>query len=114
MQSLTRDQLLELVSITGGTFDQMQHTGHVALAFGTPFPSRPGWYLDLDAVALAMLLGLTQFVGRAVATAIIGGFCHQWLSAVGHAEADPEHNYFLAIGGIGWNTSTKGPDLLLL
>jgi hypothetical protein len=61
---LTRDEFLELLGLTSGTFDQAQHSGHVALAFGTTLPARPGRYLDFDLVAMAINLGLTPSIGR--------------------------------------------------
>src|ERR1700675_3904980 len=89
MQNLSRDEFLEILGLTGGSFDQLQHAGHVALAFGTPTPATPGRYLDLDLVAMAINLGLTPSLGRENATTIVAGFFHQWASAVGYAEADP-------------------------
>ena len=114
MQSLTRDEFLEVLGLTGGAFDQLQHAGHVALAFGTPLPATPGRYLDLDLVAMAINLGLMQSLGgrRDISTAIVGGFFHQWASAVGQAEADPNQNFFMAVGGMGWEAAKKGPKLL--
>lgn len=114
MQKLTRDEILELVGLTSGAFDQLQHAGHVALAFGTPFPATPGRYLDLDLVAMAINLGLSQSLGREVSTAIVAGFFHQWASAVGHAEANPNKEFFLAVGGVGWDAIKKGPELLMV
>jgi hypothetical protein len=114
MQSLTRDQFLELLGLTGGAFDQLQHAGHVALAFGTPLPATPGRYLDLDLVAMATNLGLTPSLGRENSTAIVAGFFHQWARAVGHAEADLNRDFFMAVGGVGWNAAKKCPDLLLV
>src|SRR6476469_4287482 len=101
MQSLTRDQFLELLGMTGGAFDQLQHAGHVALAFGTPLPATPGRYLDLDLVAVAINLGLTPSLGREVSTGIVAGCFHQWASAVGDAEAETTKNFFMAVGGVG-------------
>ena len=114
MQSLTRDEFLKVLRLTGGAFDQLQHAGHVALAFGTPLPATPGRYLDLDLVAMAINLGLMQSLGgrRDISTTIVGGFFHQWASAVGQAEADPNQNFFMAIGGVGWDAAKKGPKLL--
>ena len=63
MQSLTRDEFLEVLGLTSGAFDQLQHAGHVPLAFGTPLPATPGRYLDLDLVAMATNLGLTPALG---------------------------------------------------
>ncbi len=114
MQSLTRDQFLEVLGLTGGAFDQLQHAGHVALAFGAPLPATPGRYLDLDLVAMATNLGLTQSLGREISTAIVGGYFHQWASAVGHAETNRNQNFFMAVGGAGWDAATKGPKLLLV
>ncbi len=114
MQSLSRDELLEVLGLTGGAFDQLQHAGHVALAFGTPLPAMPGRYLDLDLVAMAINLGLTQSLGREISTTIVTAFFHQWASAVGHAEADPTRDFFMAVGGVGWDPAKKGPKLLLL
>jgi hypothetical protein len=53
-------------------------------------PATPGRYLDLDLVAMGINLGLTPGVGSERATAIAAACFHQWLSAVGHAEADPK------------------------
>jgi hypothetical protein len=112
MQSLTRGEFLEVLRLTNGAFDQLQHAGHVALAFGTPAPATPGRYLDLDLVAIAINQGLTPSLGREVATIIVGAYFHQWASAVGHAEADQTHDYFMAVGGVGWDIAKKGPKLL--
>ena len=114
MQSLTREEFLEILGLTGGTFDQLQHAGHVALAFGTPLPSTPGRYLDLDLVAVAINLGLTPSLGRENATAIVSGCFHQWASAVGHAEADLGQDFFMAVGAVGWDAAKKRPELLLV
>jgi hypothetical protein len=114
MQNLSRDEFLEILGLTGGSFDQLQHAGHVALAFGTPLPATPGRYLDLDLVAIAVNLGLTPSLGRETSTAIVAGYFHQWASAVGHAEADPRQDFFLAVGGVGWDVSKKSPKLLLV
>ena len=112
MQSLTRDEFLEVLGLTGGAFDQLQHAGHVALAFGTPLPATPGRYLDLDLVAMAINLGLTPSLGRENSTTIVAQYFRQWASAVGHAEADPNQNYFMAVGGVGWDPVKKSPKLL--
>ena len=114
MQSLTRDEFLEILGLTGGAFDQLQHAGHVALAFGTPLPATPGRYLDLDLVAMATNLGLTPSLGRENSTAIVAGFFHQWACAVGHAEADLNRDFFMAVGGVGWDAAKKCPELLLV
>ena len=113
MQSLTRGEFLEVLRLTNGAFDQLQHAGHVALAFGTPAPATPGRYLDLDLVAIAINLGLTPSLRRReIATVIVGAYFHQWASAVGHAEADPTHDYFMAVAGVGRDVVKKGPKLL--
>jgi hypothetical protein len=114
MQSLTRDEFLEVLVLTGGAFDQLQHAGYVALAFGTPMPATPGRYLDLDLVAMAINLALTQSVGREISTTIVAAFFHQWASAVGHAEADLKQDYFMAVGGVGWDAAKKGAKLLVV
>jgi hypothetical protein len=114
MQPLTRDEFLELLGLTSGSFDQLQHAGHVALAFATPLPASPGRYLDLDLVAMAINLGFTPSLGRKVSTAIVARFFHQWASAVGHAEATTRQEFFMAVGGVGWDIANKGPKLLLV
>jgi hypothetical protein len=114
MQHLSRDEFLEVLGLTGGSFDQLQHAGHVALAFGTPMPATPGRYLDLDLPAMAINLGLTPSLGRENSTAIVSGYFHQWASAVGHAEADPRQDFFIAVGGVGWDAAKKSPKLLLV
>ena len=103
MRSLTRDQLLNVFGLSSGTFDQQQRAGHVALAFGTPIPATPGRYFDLDLVAMAIAGGLAPSLGRQIATTIVLGFFNQWVAAVGHVDADPAQNYFLAIGAVGWD-----------
>jgi lysophospholipase L1-like esterase len=114
VQSLTRKEFLELLGLTGGAFDQLQHAGHVALAFGTPLPATKGRYLDLDLVAMAINLGLSASLGREISTTIVAGFFHQWASAVGHAEANRDQNFFMAVGGVGWDAEKKSPNLLLV
>lgn len=114
MQHLSRDEFLEVLGLTSGAFDQLQHAGHVALAFGTPLPATPGRYLDLDLVAMAINLGLTPSLGRENATAIVSGCFHQWASAVGYAEADLRQEFFMAVGGVGWDAAKKCPELLLV
>ena len=42
------------------------------------------------------------------------GIFGQWASAVGHAEVEPETNYFLAIGARDWDPIKKRPRLLLM
>ena len=114
MQSLTRDEFLEVLHLSSGAFDQLQHAGHVALAFMTPLPATPGRYLDLDLVAMAISLGLTQTFGRAKSATIVTAFFNQWASAVGHAEADLNRDYFMAVGRFGWDAEKKVPKLLLV
>jgi hypothetical protein len=114
MQSIPRDTFLKILGLSNGAFDQMQHAGRVALAFGAPLPARPGWYLDLDLVAMAINLGLTPSIGRAYATAVVGGFFNQWGAAVGCAEAEPTQQFFMAIGGADWDPEKKRPRLLLV
>lgn len=114
MRHLSRDELLKLLGMTSGTFDQLQRAGFVALAFGSPIPARPGRYLDLDCVAMAMNAGLGQSLPRKVATTIVLGFFNQWVRAVGHAEADATRDYFMAVGGVGWDDAKKGPKSLLV
>ena len=114
MQYLSRDEFLEVLGLTGGAFDQLQHAGHVALSFGTPMPATLGRYLDLDLVAMAINLGLAPSFGRENSTAIVLGFFNQWGSAVGHAEADPSQDFFMAVGGFGWDATKKRPKLLLV
>lgn len=114
MQYLSRDEFLEVLGLTGGAFDQLQHAGHVALSFGTPMPATLGRYLDLDLVAMAINLGLAPSFGRENSTAIVLGFFNQWGSAVGHAEADPSQDFFMAVGGFGWDATKKRAKLLLV
>jgi hypothetical protein len=114
MQHLSRDEFLDLLGLTGGAFDQLGHAGHIGLAFGTPMPSTPGRYLDLDLVAMAINLGLGPSLGRENSTAIVLGFFDQWASAAGHAEAEPTQDFFMTVGGIGWDATKKRPKLLLV
>jgi hypothetical protein len=114
MQVLNREKFLQVLGLTSGAFDQLQHAGHVALAFATPIPSSPGHYLDLDLVAMAMNVGLTPTLGRENSTAIVAGFFTQWASAVGYAEANPTRDFFVAVGSAGWDATKKSPKLLLV
>jgi hypothetical protein len=98
MRSLTRDQFLKILGLTSGAFDAQQRAGYVALAFRTPIPATPGRYFDLDLVAMVIAAGLTPTLGRQAATTIVLGFFNQWVSAVGHADADTAQNYFFAMG----------------
>ena len=114
MQHIARDELLELLGMTSGVFDQLQYAGHVALAFGTPMPATPGRYLDCDLVGMATALGLTPSIGRENATAIVSTCWPQWMNAIGRAEADPQQDYFMAVGGIDWDSENKGPKSFLV
>lgn len=114
MQHVTREEFLELLDLTGGTLDQLQYAGHVALAFGTPMPATPGRYLDCDLVAMATALGLTPSLGRENATAIVSTCWPQWMNAIGRAEADPQHDYYMAVAGVGWDVHNRGPKLFLV
>jgi len=114
MQSLARNEFLEVLGITSGALDQLQHAGHVALAFGTPLPATPGRYLDLDLVAMAINLGISQPLGREISTAIVAGFFNQWASAVGRDEADRSQDFFMAVGAAGWDDEKKRPKRLLV
>ena len=109
MRSLTRDQFLQIFGLTSGAFDAQQRAGHVALAFRTPIPATPGRYFDLDLVAMAIAAGLTPTLGRQAATTIVLGFFNQWVSAVGHADADATQNYFFAMGLVGRNNDERRP-----
>jgi hypothetical protein len=101
VRSLTRDQFLKIFGLTSGGFDAQQRAGHVALAFGTPIPSMPGRYFDLDLVAMALAAALAPTFGRQAATAIVLGFFDQWVAAVADADADADtaRSYFFAMGG---------------
>jgi hypothetical protein len=101
LRSLTRDQFLKIFGLSSGAFDAQQRAGHVALAFGTPIPSTPGHYFDLDLVAMALAAALAPTFGRQAATAIVLGFFDRWVAAVGDADADPARRHFFALGGIG-------------
>ena len=114
MQSLSRDEFLGILGLTSGAFDQLQHAGHVALAFGTSMPATPGRYVDLDLVAMSINLALTPALGREKSTTIVAGFFHQWASAVGHAEADLNQDHFMAVGGAGWDAASKGVKRLVV
>jgi hypothetical protein len=110
MRSLTRNQFLRIFGLTSGAFDARQRAGHVALAFGTSIPARPGGYFDLDLVGMAIAAGLAPTLGRQAATNIVLGFFNQWVAAVGHADADTARNYFFAMGLVGWDDSEAGPS----
>jgi hypothetical protein len=116
MQPLTRNEFLELLRLSSGAFDQLQHAGHVALAFGTPLPATPGGYLDLDLVAMAISLGLSRSLGREIATTIVASFFHRWAAAVGQAEADPKQDYYMAIGIVGQKNgiAKKGAEVYVI
>ena len=47
-------------------------------------------------------------------SAVVAGNFHQWASAVGHAEAEPSQDFFIAVGGVGWDVLKKSPKLLLV
>lgn len=63
---------------------------------------------------MAINLGFTPSLGRNISTVIVASFFDQWASAVGHAEADPNTDFFMAVGGARWDDAQKGPTLLLV
>jgi hypothetical protein len=102
MVPLSREEFLKLGGMTSGTFDQLQHAGHVALAFGSPFPGSAGRYLDLDVVAMTLASELSEPIGgRRKAADFVLGYFDVWGDAVGRAEADPGTTFYFAIGAIG-------------
>jgi hypothetical protein len=107
VRSLTRDQFLKIFGLSSGAFDAQQRAGHVALAFGTPIPSTPGRYFDLDLVAMAIAAALAPTFGRQAATTIVLGFFDQWVAAVGDADADTARSYIFAMGGIRADANEK-------
>jgi hypothetical protein len=113
MRGLTRDQFLTIFGLTSGGFDAQQRAGHVALAFGTPIPATPGRYFDLDLVAMAIAAGLAPGLGRPAATTIALGFFDHWVAAVGHADADPQQNHFLAIGLVGLDDDKRPHQIMV-
>ena len=114
MQSLGRDEFLGILGVTSGYFDQLQHEGHAALAFGAQLPGTPGRYCDLDLVAMAIALGLTPQLGRDVAASIVSRTFHQWAAAVGRADADRSQEYFMGVAGVGWNQKKRRPLSMLM
>jgi hypothetical protein len=107
VRSLTRDQFLRIFGLSSGAFDAQQRAGHVALAFGTPIPSMPGRYFDLDLVAMALAAAVAPTFGRQAATTIVLGFFDQWVAAVADADADPARSYFFAMGGFAADTDER-------
>ena len=114
MQWVMRDELLKLLELSSGAFDQLQHSGHVALAFGAPLPAMRGRYVDLDLVAMAINLGFAQSIGRENSTAIVAKCFTQWASAVAHAEADHTQDFFMAVGLLGWDAAKKRAEFFLV
>jgi hypothetical protein len=97
MRHLSREQFLAILKLPEANYDAMQRTGQAALAFTVSRPQPPGQYLDLDLVAMAMVLAMTPTIRRELAAAIVRGFFNQWVSAVGHAEDDPGQHYSLGV-----------------
>src|SRR5215831_8357639 len=91
MRHLSREQFLAILKLPEANYDAMQRTGQAALAFTVSRPQPPGQYLDLDLVAMALVLAMAPTIRRELAAAIVRGFFNQWVSAVGHAEDDPGH-----------------------
>jgi hypothetical protein len=107
VQSLTRDDFLELLRLEPGTFEALQHRGQVALAFGATLPGTPGVYLDMDLVAMAITLGLSPSLGRDSAAAIVLRFAAMWAATVARAEAERTRDFFLGIGALGVRDPVK-------
>jgi hypothetical protein len=63
---------------------------------------------------MAINLGLSTLLGREISTTIVAGFFHQWASAVGHAEANRDQNFFVAVGRAGRDASMRSPERLLV
>jgi hypothetical protein len=100
MKSLTREQFLGILGLSAGNFDVLQSQSRVALAFGSPLPATPGRYLDLDLVAMALVLAMTGSIRREDACTIVLAFFDTWVRAVGRADADPAQDQFFAVGQV--------------
>src|SRR5262245_62626846 len=77
MRHLSREQFLAILKLPEANYDAMQRTGQAALAFTVSRPQPPGQYLDLDLVAMALVLAMAPTIRRELAAAIARGFFNQ-------------------------------------
>jgi hypothetical protein len=94
VREVPREQFLNILGLSSGAFDQIQHSTGAALAFGSPIPAAPGRYLDLDLVGMAIAAGLTPALGRQAATVIILGFFDRWIAATAEVDTDSGRHFF--------------------
>ena len=61
MRRLTREEFLRVRRTSPEAHDVARHRGGVALCFGRQVPEKPGEFLDLDLVSMAVVDQLTRF-----------------------------------------------------
>jgi hypothetical protein len=113
MKALTREQFLDILGLSSGNFDVMQSTHRVALAFGSPLPGTPGRYLDLDLVAMALVLAMTGSVGREAACIMVLAYFNVWVRAVGRVDANPGEEQFFAVGHVHDKSGRRVVEMLI-
>jgi hypothetical protein len=94
MRAISREQFLQVLGLSSGAYDQIQHSTGAALAFGSPIPATPGRYLDFDLVGMAIAAGLAPALGRQAATVIVLGFFNHWIAATSEADTDSGRHFF--------------------
>jgi len=98
LETLSRDEFLQLIALKSDAFDQRQLMGQTAFAFGCRKPAHVGEYLVLDAVAMG-LVGMLNAHGLKLEDAadVVLRFWKEWLTLLAKAEREEQPPLFFAV-----------------
>jgi|SRR6516165_1125343 hypothetical protein len=98
LETLSRDEFLQLVALKSDAFDQRQLMGQTAFAFGCRKPAHVGEYLLLDGLAMG-LVGMLNAQGLKLEDAadVVLRFWKEWLTLVAKAEREEQPPLFFAV-----------------
>jgi hypothetical protein len=100
VRRLTREEFLRVRRTSPEAHDVARHRGGVALCFGRQVPGKPGEFLDLDLVSMAIVDQLTRFFEhRKDAAEFVRAYWPQWLVTLARAEEARRDDFVFYVGG---------------
>lgn len=98
LETLSRDEFLQLIALKSDAFDQRQLMGQTAFAFGCRKPAHVGEYLLLDALAMGVV-GMLNVQGLKLEDAadVVLRFWKEWLTLLAKAEREEQPPLFFAV-----------------
>jgi hypothetical protein len=100
VRRLTREEFLRVRRTSPEAHDVARHRGGVALCFGRQVPEKPGEFLDLDLVSMAVVDQLTRFFEhRRRAAECVHTYWPQLLITLAQAEDARRDDFVFYVGG---------------